>query len=272
MLQLFIFLLIAATSDVTFITSDTCPMTQLNRREATTCHAIGSPSSASTNHRAAMAPPATSLAWRIRRQEFRLCADDSGGAPMVTLRGRCRPVARRRAAVPRENWPSCEASCPQRILAQLVGTAASIRVWMRLLMFWTVHRGFRQFDSPHKRRGTMDVLELLHLDELSHGLANLPMFPYFDMAHYVVSVMSLREQPGKWRKVPTHAKFRFPLLSAQTSRRHNADPVTFLLLSPVRSNCFPFVFFAQKTTQEGGKDLEWLHEQTAQVLLQSCVT
>ncbi|XP_018518004.1 trimeric intracellular cation channel type B isoform X1 [Lates calcarifer] len=42
----------------------------------------------------------------------------------------------------------------------------------------------------------MDVLGLLHLDELSHGLANLSMFPYFDMAHYIVSVMALREQPG----------------------------------------------------------------------------
>lgn len=34
------------------------------------------------------------------------------------------------------------------------------------------------------------------MDELSHGLAGLSMFPYFDMAHYIVSVMSLREQPG----------------------------------------------------------------------------
>uniref|UniRef100_UPI0037E98723 trimeric intracellular cation channel type B n=1 Tax=Semicossyphus pulcher TaxID=241346 RepID=UPI0037E98723 len=42
----------------------------------------------------------------------------------------------------------------------------------------------------------MDLLEVLHLDELSHGLANLSMFPYFDMAHYIVSVMALREQPG----------------------------------------------------------------------------
>lgn len=42
----------------------------------------------------------------------------------------------------------------------------------------------------------MDLFGLLHLDELSHGLANLSMFPYFDMAHYIVSVMSLREQPG----------------------------------------------------------------------------
>lgn len=42
----------------------------------------------------------------------------------------------------------------------------------------------------------MDLLGLLRLDELSHGLANLSMFPYFDMAHYIVSVMALREQPG----------------------------------------------------------------------------
>ncbi|XP_034564805.1 trimeric intracellular cation channel type B [Notolabrus celidotus] len=42
----------------------------------------------------------------------------------------------------------------------------------------------------------MDLFEVLHLDELSHGLANLSMFPYFDMAHYIVSVMALREQPG----------------------------------------------------------------------------
>uniref|UniRef100_A0A3B3H992 Transmembrane protein 38B n=1 Tax=Oryzias latipes TaxID=8090 RepID=A0A3B3H992_ORYLA len=41
-----------------------------------------------------------------------------------------------------------------------------------------------------------DSMELLYLDELSHGLANLSMFPYFDMAHYIVSVMALREQPG----------------------------------------------------------------------------
>ncbi|XP_056260007.1 trimeric intracellular cation channel type B [Seriola aureovittata] len=42
----------------------------------------------------------------------------------------------------------------------------------------------------------MDFFGVLHLDELSHGLANLSMFPYFDMAHYIVSVMALREQPG----------------------------------------------------------------------------
>ncbi|XP_072309274.1 trimeric intracellular cation channel type B [Eucyclogobius newberryi] len=42
----------------------------------------------------------------------------------------------------------------------------------------------------------MELLQTLHVDELGHALANLSMFPYFDMAHYIVSVMSLREQPG----------------------------------------------------------------------------
>lgn len=42
----------------------------------------------------------------------------------------------------------------------------------------------------------MDVLWMLRVDELSHALSNLSMFPYFDAAHYVVSVMALREQPG----------------------------------------------------------------------------
>lgn len=50
----------------------------------------------------------------------------------------------------------------------------------------------------------MDLLGVLHLDELSHGLANLSMFPYFDMAHYVVSIMALREQPGKKREASGH--------------------------------------------------------------------
>ncbi|XP_024236742.1 trimeric intracellular cation channel type B [Oncorhynchus tshawytscha] len=42
----------------------------------------------------------------------------------------------------------------------------------------------------------MDLFAVLNLDEVSHGLAGLSMFPYFDTAHYVVSVMALREQPG----------------------------------------------------------------------------
>ncbi|XP_061589237.1 trimeric intracellular cation channel type B [Cololabis saira] len=40
----------------------------------------------------------------------------------------------------------------------------------------------------------MDVLE--YLEEAARGLADLAMFPCFDVAHYVVSVMALREQPG----------------------------------------------------------------------------
>ncbi|ROL46666.1 Trimeric intracellular cation channel type B [Anabarilius grahami] len=42
----------------------------------------------------------------------------------------------------------------------------------------------------------MDVFEFLSVNELALGLSNLSMFPYFDMAHYIISVMSLREQPG----------------------------------------------------------------------------
>lgn len=40
----------------------------------------------------------------------------------------------------------------------------------------------------------MDLLQ--SMDDLAHGLANLPMFPYFELAHYIVSVMALRAQPG----------------------------------------------------------------------------
>ncbi|XP_026106570.1 trimeric intracellular cation channel type B-like, partial [Carassius auratus] len=42
----------------------------------------------------------------------------------------------------------------------------------------------------------MDVFGFLHLNELALGLSNLSMFPCFDIAHYIISVMSLREQPG----------------------------------------------------------------------------
>ncbi|XP_027882117.1 trimeric intracellular cation channel type B isoform X1 [Xiphophorus couchianus] len=42
----------------------------------------------------------------------------------------------------------------------------------------------------------MSFFDMSSLDELSDGLANLPMFPYFEIAHYIVSVMALREQPG----------------------------------------------------------------------------
>lgn len=43
----------------------------------------------------------------------------------------------------------------------------------------------------------MDVFGFLNLNELALGLAQISLFPFFDMAHYIVSVMSLREQPGK---------------------------------------------------------------------------
>ncbi|KAJ3605476.1 hypothetical protein NHX12_027522 [Muraenolepis orangiensis] len=42
----------------------------------------------------------------------------------------------------------------------------------------------------------MDLIRMLDVDGLAHGLADMSMFPYFDVAHYVVSIMALREQPG----------------------------------------------------------------------------
>lgn len=43
----------------------------------------------------------------------------------------------------------------------------------------------------------MDLFRLLNVNELAVALSKLNMFPCFEAAHYVVSVMSLREQPGK---------------------------------------------------------------------------
>ncbi|XP_043952471.1 trimeric intracellular cation channel type B [Gambusia affinis] len=34
------------------------------------------------------------------------------------------------------------------------------------------------------------------VDELSDGLVDLPLYPYFEIAHYIVSVLALREEPG----------------------------------------------------------------------------
>ncbi|KAL4617358.1 trimeric intracellular cation channel type B-like isoform X1 [Arapaima gigas] len=42
----------------------------------------------------------------------------------------------------------------------------------------------------------MDLFTFFGVNELSLGLSRLSMFPLFDTAHYIVSVMSLKEQPG----------------------------------------------------------------------------
>ncbi|KAJ8286618.1 hypothetical protein GJAV_G00041200 [Gymnothorax javanicus] len=42
----------------------------------------------------------------------------------------------------------------------------------------------------------MDFLAILNLDELSLAMSKLAMYPLFDTAHYIVSLMALREQPG----------------------------------------------------------------------------
>ncbi|XP_043916984.1 trimeric intracellular cation channel type B [Protopterus annectens] len=40
------------------------------------------------------------------------------------------------------------------------------------------------------------LLSALGMDKVAVGFSNLSMFPLFDMAHYIISVMALREQPG----------------------------------------------------------------------------
>ncbi|XP_023658225.2 trimeric intracellular cation channel type B-like isoform X1 [Paramormyrops kingsleyae] len=42
----------------------------------------------------------------------------------------------------------------------------------------------------------MNLFSLLDLNELALGMSKLSMFPLFDTAHYVVSTMALKEQPG----------------------------------------------------------------------------
>ncbi|KAJ8402389.1 hypothetical protein AAFF_G00368780, partial [Aldrovandia affinis] len=42
----------------------------------------------------------------------------------------------------------------------------------------------------------MDLLAFLNLNELSLGMSKLSMYPLFDTAHYIVSIMALKEQPG----------------------------------------------------------------------------
>lgn len=64
----------------------------------------------------------------------------------------------------------------------------------------------------------MNLLQLQPLDELSLGLADLSMFPYFDMAHYIVSVMALRDQPGELRDAATSARRQERLSAALFSR------------------------------------------------------
>ncbi|XP_048835017.1 trimeric intracellular cation channel type B-like [Brienomyrus brachyistius] len=42
----------------------------------------------------------------------------------------------------------------------------------------------------------LSLLDLTYLNELALGMSKLSMFPLFDTAHYVVSTMALKEQPG----------------------------------------------------------------------------
>lgn len=78
-----------------------------------------------------------------------------------------------------------------------------------------------------RKRSRMDLFRLLNVNELAVALSKMNMFPYFDAAHYIVSVMSLREQPGK----KTHEKSKFVFIHTQ-----NTSPTTESS-SPLSSGC-----------------------------------
>lgn len=44
-------------------------------------------------------------------------------------------------------------------------------------------------------------------DDLTLAFSRTSMFPFFDIAHYLVSVMALKQRPGEWRG-PTRSRFR----------------------------------------------------------------
>lgn len=44
----------------------------------------------------------------------------------------------------------------------------------------------------------MDVLDVLNLGEFAQYFSKMAMFPVFDLAYYIVSILYLKYEPGKW--------------------------------------------------------------------------
>lgn len=44
----------------------------------------------------------------------------------------------------------------------------------------------------------MDVLDVLNLGEIAQYFSKMAMFPVFDLAYYIVSILYLKYEPGKW--------------------------------------------------------------------------
>lgn len=49
---------------------------------------------------------------------------------------------------------------------------------------------------------TMEVLDALNLGEFAQYFSKMAMFPVFDLAYYIVSILYLKYEPGKWDGFP----------------------------------------------------------------------
>ncbi|XP_036289015.1 trimeric intracellular cation channel type B isoform X4 [Pipistrellus kuhlii] len=96
-------------------------------------------------------------------------------------------------------------------------------------------------------------------DEMTMSFSRLPMFPFFDIAHYVVSVMALKRQPGaaavawqnpisSWFTAMLHCfggGILSCLLLAEPPLRFLTNHTNILLASSI---CFPGLFFPTCST------------------------
>ena len=44
----------------------------------------------------------------------------------------------------------------------------------------------------------MDVLGALNLGDIAQTFSKMGMFPVFDLAYYIVSILYLKYEPGQW--------------------------------------------------------------------------
>lgn len=47
------------------------------------------------------------------------------------------------------------------------------------------------------QRGNMEVLSVLNLGDFAHIFSKMGMFPVFDLAYYIVSILYLKYEPGE---------------------------------------------------------------------------
>lgn len=45
----------------------------------------------------------------------------------------------------------------------------------------------------------MEVMDALNLGEFAQYFSKIPTFPLFDLAYYIVSILYLKYEPGKWQ-------------------------------------------------------------------------